>query len=150
MNLQAIRRTLPTALSSSPGADFPLHTQPSSSFASPPAPPPHEFMPSQTGRPSFGEVGTGEGVLPPPGQPRLIRSDTAFAHATEVRFDDLTYTVQKPAERANAVTVGVQCLRFWSWPLACLLNRQPTDQLVTRKVSHWDKPDKSRRNNERC
>lgn len=82
-------------------------------------------------RPDYAEILAGEGAL---GRPRLIRSDTAFAHATEVRFDDLTYTVQKPAESAGANTVGAQCLRFWSWPFACLLSRQPADQRVTLKI----------------
>lgn len=147
---KAIRRTLPTALSSSPGANFPL--RPPSSFASPLPPPPgpplsqdqeqhrpymHERTPSQMARPDCAEILAGEGSSSL-GQPkaRLIRSDTAFAHATEVRFDDLTYMVQKPAEGTGAHTVGAQCLRFWSWPFACLLrSRQPADWRVQLKVS---------------
>ncbi len=92
----------------------------------------HERTPSQIERPDYDEIVARDKAL---GQPRLIRSDTAFAHATEVRFDDLTYTVQKPTERASGITVGAQCLRFWSLPFACLLNRQPADQPVSLKVS---------------
>lgn len=148
---KAIRRTLPTALSSSPGANFPLR-QPSS-FGSPLPPPPgpplsqdqdhhrpymHERTPSQMARPDYAAILAGEGSSSSLGQPkaRLIRSDTAFAHATEVRFDDLTYTVQKPAEGTGAHTVGAQCMRFWSWPFTCLLRtRQPADRRVALKVS---------------
>jgi hypothetical protein len=99
----------------------------------------HERTPSQMARPDYAEILAGEGCSSSSlGQPkaRLIRSDTAFAHATEVRFDDLTYTVQKPVEGTGAHTVGAQCMRFWSWPFACLLrSRQPADRRVALKVS---------------
>jgi ABC-type multidrug transport system ATPase subunit/ABC-type multidrug transport system permease subunit len=91
----------------------------------------HYRSPSQLTRPDYNEIFDTSNCTHPP---KLIRSESVFAHATEVRFDDLNYTVQKQATRAGTLTVGAQCLKLWSWPFACLLRRNQQQQRVEIKV----------------
>jgi len=91
----------------------------------------HYRSPSQLTQPDYNEIFDTSNCAQPP---KLIRSESVFAHATEVRFDDLNYTVQKQATRAATLTVGAQCLKLWSWPFACLLRRDQQQQQVEIKV----------------
>lgn len=92
----------------------------------------HYRSPSQLTRPDYSDLIFDASSSTT--KPKLIRSESVFAHATEVRFDDLSYTVEKQATRAATLTVGAQCLRLWSWPFTCLMRQNAQSQKVTLKV----------------
>jgi len=86
----------------------------------------HYRSPSQLTRPDYTEIFDTSNCVHPP---KLIRSESVYAHATEVRFDDLNYSVQQQSTSGTTLTVGAQCLKMWSWPFTCLLrNNQQRQQ----------------------